>query len=126
MIQVAEYLRVLLIEDSKVDAELIVRFLRKNGYNPEYERVDTEDGIRSALRLWNYDIVLSDFSMPRLTVEEAYRCTREYEPEIPFVIVSGGITDEQIRTAMLSGCSGCVRKDRLDQLVPLLKRFISA
>ena len=64
-------LRVLLLEDSSADAELLVRALRREGYDVVPRRVETVDGLREALAAETWDVALSDYNMPCLTVAEA-------------------------------------------------------
>ena len=86
-------LRVLLIEDSEDDAVLILRELRKAGYTPLSERVETEYTMRSALSSQKWDIILSDYNMPEFCAAEALSVYRECGIEVPFIIVSGAGND---------------------------------
>src|SRR5262245_28311124 len=55
-------LRILFIEDSEDDVRLLARQLRQGGYSPAYERVETADGLRSALHRGGWDVIISDYS----------------------------------------------------------------
>ena len=68
-------LRVLFVEDSEDDMRLLVRQLRQGGYAPTFERAETADGLRAALHRGGWDIIISDYSMPRFSGLEALAVT---------------------------------------------------
>jgi len=115
-------LRVLLIEDSEDDAVLILRELRKAGYTPLSERVETEYTMRSALSSQKWDIILSDYNMPEFCAAEALSVYRECGIEIPFIIVSGAVGEEKAVQLMKEGAHDYVMKDNLKRLVPAIER----
>jgi two-component system cell cycle sensor histidine kinase/response regulator CckA len=117
-----EPLRVLIVEDSEEDADLIVLELRRGGYGPIVRRVDDAPGMIRALTEEDWDIVLSDFSMPRFTVSEALRLMEEKGSDIPLVIVSATIGEEAAVEAMKAGAHDYVLKHRLGRLVPAIQR----
>src|SRR4051812_14291682 len=93
-------LRVLIVEDSQEDAELIVLELKRGGYEPKYLRVDEPQAMRAALDEQEWDLVLSDFSMPRFSVTEALKVMEQKGADLPFVIVSATIGEEAAVEAM--------------------------
>ena len=93
-------LRVLLIEDSEDDAALVMRTLRRGGYDLTYERVETADTMRVALHRHPWDLVISDYSMPRFTGPAALQVLQEEGIDLPFIIVSGTIGEETAVSAM--------------------------
>jgi signal transduction histidine kinase len=115
-------LRVLLIEDSEDDAELIGRQLRKAGYTPEITRVEDEVSVRVALadRVW--DVILSDWTVPGFGALAALPIYRETGLDTPFLVVSGTIGEERAVDAMHAGARDVILKDRLARLVPALER----
>jgi signal transduction histidine kinase len=115
-------LRVLIVEDSPDDAELIVLELRRGGYDPEYLRVDEADTMREALEQREWDLVLSDYSMPRFSVADALKVLEHKGVDLPFVIVSATIGEEAAVEAMKAGAHDYVLKQRLSRLVPAVKR----
>ena len=115
-------LRVLLIEDSEDDAVLILRELRKAGYTPVSERVETEYTMRSALSSQKWDIILSDYNMPEFCAAEALSVYRECGIEVPFIIVSGAVGEEKAVQLMKEGAHDYVMKDNLKRLVPAIER----
>ncbi len=115
-------LYVLLVEDSEEDAELIVLELKRGGYEPEFRRVDTSEGLMRALDEQSWDLVLSDFSMPNFSVSEALAMVQRRETDLPFVIVSATIGEEAAVEAMKAGAHDYVLKHRLSRLVPAVQR----
>ena len=78
-------LRVLIVEDSEDDADLLLRELRRGGYAPAFERVDTPGAMRAALDRNSWDIVLSDFSLPQFSGLAALALLQERGPDLPFI-----------------------------------------
>lgn len=117
-----ENLRVLMIEDSEDDALLILRELRKNGYHTAYERVETESEMRAALSGREWDLILSDYNMPHFSTSEALSIAKESGIDVPFIIVSGAIGEENAVLLMKEGAHDYVMKDRLGRLAPVISR----
>jgi signal transduction histidine kinase len=121
-----QILRVLLIEDSALDAELVLGELRRAGFTVHHERVATADALRAALRARRWEIVLSDHALPGWSGTEALAVVRgDPDPEtrdLPFVIVSGAIDEEMAVEAMRGGAHDYVLKERLGRLVPAIER----
>jgi signal transduction histidine kinase len=115
-------LRVLIVEDSEEDADLIVLELKRGGFEPVYRRVDCADEMAAALRDRDWDIVLSDFSMPGFSVTDALTLVQARGADIPFVIVSATIGEEAAVEAMKAGAHDYILKHRLSRLVPAVKR----
>jgi PAS domain S-box-containing protein len=113
-------LRVLLVEDSENDAILILRELRQS-YDPDFERIATAIEMRSALEK-NWDLIISDYSMPGFNGLEAFQILQEKNLDIPFIIVSGAIGEEIAVNAMTTGVSDYVMKGNLARLVPAIDR----
>ncbi len=115
-------LRLLIIEDVEDDALLIVRDLKGAGYDPIYERVDTEAAVRAALDRGPWDVVVSDFNMPRFTGTAALQLLRDRDPDTPFIFVSGTIGEDVAVEAMRAGAQDYVTKGNLRRLVPAIER----
>ena len=115
-------LRVLLIDDSETDAELLVRELRRAGYEPSWERVETAAALIDTLRRQAWDIVTCDWVMPRFSAEAALAVLAEHALDTPIIIVSGEVGDEIAVTAMRAGAHDVVSKQRLTRLVPAIER----
>jgi hypothetical protein len=115
-------LRVLIVEDSDDDAQLMIRELRKRGYRPEYMRVETAARMEAALGETEWDIILSDYSMPGFGGVEALEVLKKRGLDLPFIIVSGKIGEETAVGLMKSGAHDYVQKDRLARLAPAIER----
>ena len=115
-------LRVLFVEDSAADAELMRHTLAAGGYEVTSMRVDTADSMRAALTAHPWDLVLSDYSMPGFGGQAALKLLRSLNTEIPFVIVSGTIGEETAVEALKAGANDFLVKGRLARLLPALER----
>ena len=119
------HVRLLIVEDSDDDARLVVRVLRRSGFEPAYERVQDVHALKAALRDRTWDAVLSDFRMPQFSGVDALRAFRTLDIDIPFIFVSGTIGEEVAVEAMRAGASDYVMKQNLARLGPALERELS-
>jgi signal transduction histidine kinase len=117
-----EALRVLIVEDSPDDAELLLRELRKGGYAPQSQRVETRDELRTALERQTWDIVFADYSLPRFSAPDAFAVVKELGIDVPFIIVSGTVGEETAVAAMRAGVHDYLLKDKLTRLVAAAER----
>lgn len=117
-------LRVLFVEDSEDDMRLLVRQLRQGGYGPTHERVETGDGLRSALHRGGWDIIISDYTMPRLSGLEALAVTLQLAPDVPFLLVSGTVGEEVAVESIKSGAADYLMKQNLIRFVPAVARAL--
>src|SRR5215210_6121510 len=116
-------LRVLIVEDSVDDTLLLLRELRRGGYEPQYERVDTAEAMRAALEKQDWDVVVSDHAMPSFSAPAALTLLQDGGwPDIPFIIVSGHIGEDAAVKAMKAGAHDFVSKDGLARLAPAIER----
>jgi len=115
-------LRVLFVEDSEDDVLLIVRELRRAGYDVSFRKVDTPEEMRNALSNEEWDIILSDYVMPHFTTAEALNILKETGLDIPFIIVSGAIGEQTAVELMKAGAHDFVMKDSLAKLGPVVQR----
>jgi PAS domain S-box-containing protein len=114
-------IRVLIVEDRATDAELVVRQLRRSGFDPEWRRVETAADYLSALESAP-EVILSDFHMPRFDAPTALRLLQERGLDIPFIIISGTIGEEAAVASMKAGATDYLLKDRLARLGPAVTR----
>ncbi|KGQ20276.1 Diguanylate cyclase [Lysobacter dokdonensis DS-58] len=117
-------LEVLMVEDSPADAELILRAMRDLGIPIRHRRVTSEHAMRMALAETRPDIILSDFSMPGFSGQEALQIAREVVAETPFIFVSGTIGEELAIEAVKRGADDYVLKDNLRRLPSAMDRAI--
>jgi signal transduction histidine kinase len=117
-------LRVLLVEDSRDDAGLVELELRRAGIEPMLHRVDCAADMVEALRQGTWDVVLSGFFLARFSGKQALELLRANSADIPFIVVSGSIGEEQAVALLQAGAQDCVMKDRLARLVPVVERSL--
>jgi signal transduction histidine kinase len=115
-------LRALLVEDSPADAELLMYELAKGDFDLTWERVETADAMKQALSQGEWDIVLSDFSLPGFSGPEALRIKQAMALDIPFIIISGTIGEETAVSALKAGAHDFLVKGRLARLLPAIER----
>lgn len=117
----SELLHVLLIEDNPDDAVLLQDALENGGLSVEVTRIQTETELRNALaRRW--DVVISDFRLPRFDGLAALRIVRAADADVPFILVSGAIGEEVAVEVMRAGAGDFVLKDHLLRLAPAVRR----
>src|SRR5215213_1952029 len=118
----ARSLRVLLIEDSDDDVQLILRELRRGGYDPQHAVVQTRRTLEAALSSQAWDIILSDYNMPLFDAMQALETLQASGLDIPFLILSGTIEEESAVTALKSGAHDFLLKGKLARLIPAIER----
>ena len=114
-------IRMLIVEDSEDDAALLLLLLRQAGHAITSERVDSASGLANALNK-NWDIIISDHSMPQFTGTEALKMVRASDPDVPFIFVSGTMGEDAATEAMRVGAQDYVMKTNLKRLVPAIQR----
>lgn len=117
--------RILFIEDMKEDVERATYQLRRAGMACEWRRVETEAALDEALRDFQPDVILSDFSLPQFDGMSALRIACEKAPEIPFLFLSGTIGEERAIQALRAGAVDYVLKENLARLAPAIRRALS-
>ncbi len=115
-------LRVLIIEDSEDDALLLLRELKKGGYAPVWERVDTAEGMTAALEAASWDIILSDYRMPRFDGWEALQILSQKGFDIPFIVISGILLEETAVDILKAGAGDYIKKGNWARLIPAVER----
>jgi DNA-binding NarL/FixJ family response regulator len=117
-------LRILNLEDSPLDAELVHATLTGGGVECEILRVQTHAEFAAALESGDFDLILADYSLPSFDGLSALKVAQEIGPEIPFVLVSGAVGEEVAIEALKSGATDYVLKQRLERLVPAVRRAL--
>jgi len=115
-------LRVLLVEDSEEDALLLLRELRRSGYEPRAERVETAEAMRAALEAQSWDLILADYNLPHFSAEAALAVVQELALDVPFLVVSGEMGEETAVDMMRAGAHDYLMKDKLARLSPAVER----
>ena len=118
----SQSLRVLFVEDLEDDALLIIRHLKKGGYNPVYERVETAADMKNALLDKQWDIILCDYNLPEFDAPSALALLKESNINIPIIIVSGAVGEETAVDCMHLGARDYIMKNNLSRLCPSIAR----
>jgi diguanylate cyclase (GGDEF)-like protein/PAS domain S-box-containing protein len=119
-----EPIRILHLEDSDADSELIARQLVKDGSRIDLRRVETREDFLRELRDFKPHLVLSDNSLPTFDSHGALSTLREHQPDIPFILVSGTIGEERAVEILKKGATDYVLKDRLSKLGSAVSRAL--
>jgi PAS domain S-box-containing protein len=120
-------LRVLLVEDSENDAMLLLRELRRGGYQPLSQRVCTPEHMEEVLRAADagdepFQVVISDYYMPRFSAPDALKLLRELGYDLPFIVVSGKIGEDAAVEIMKAGANDYLTKENMSRLYPAIER----
>jgi len=115
-------LRVLMVDDSEDDALLTIRELKKGGYNPAYERVETAAAMKKALKEKQWDIILCDYSLSKFNAPSAIAVLKKANIGIPIIIVSGTISEDVAVECMLLGAHDYIIKGKLSRLSSAIAR----
>ena len=111
-------LNVLMVEDSEQDAELLLHALRKGGYDPQAERVETPAAMAAALNAKTWDIIIADHALPQFNATMALTLLKKAAHDIPFIIVSGSIGEDIAVAAMKLGAHDYIMKGQPDASGP--------
>ncbi|MGW8248698.1 MAG: EAL domain-containing protein [Acidiferrobacterales bacterium] len=114
--------RALLVEDSEDDAALMLRYLKKEGFAVEYQRVDCEDDLKQALKNDRWDIVITDHNLPGFSSDASIATVKKFNPDMPIIIVSGTIGEDLAVMAMRNGAQDYIMKNNLARLAPAVER----
>lgn len=116
-------LHVLILEDREEDAELMVHELRRAGFDPQWQRVDTEADFLAHLDQ-ELDVVLADYSLPQFDAQRALEHLKKRGLDVPFIIVSGCIGEERAVECMKYGATDYLLKDRLTRLGQAVRKAV--
>ena len=117
-----DVLRLLLVEDSEADAELLARELKRAGFAVQFARVQTAAEVEAALTRSEWDIIVGDNSMPGFSGTEALAIVRARGLDIPFIFVSGTMGEDLAASALEAGAGDALAKGNLRRLVPVIRR----
>lgn len=119
-------LHVLVVEDSENDFELLLAELRRQGFKPVYRRVQTAAEMQAALQAHEWDVVISDYVLPRFSAPAALRILQEARQDLPFIVVSGVHGEEAAVQMMKMGADDYLTKANLSRLAPAIERELDA
>ena len=115
-------LKVLIVDDSQDDADLLAREMRRAGFEPEWTRVDTGPDMEAELTAGGWQLILSDHAMPAFSSTLALQLLQRLDLDIPFIVVSGTIGEATAVAVMKAGANDYVLKDSLVRLGPAIER----
>ncbi len=116
-------LRILLLEDSPLDAELASAALDEAGVTHQTTRVDTADAFAAGLDA-GPDVILSDYMLPSFNGAAALRMVRQRRPDVPFIFLSGALGEELAIESLREGATDYVLKQRIGRLAPAVRRAV--
>ena len=119
-------LRIVLVEDSEIDARMISGWLESAGYVIDYKRVDTLSEMKIALFENSWDLIFFGNNLLQFDANDALLCYHEMELDIPFFIISNAITDETASALMQAGAHDYFKKDQLARLSPAVARELNS
>jgi putative nucleotidyltransferase with HDIG domain len=122
VVQMDVDLKILIVEDSEDDVLLLLRELRRGGYNPKYELVSDSISMRLALQREEWDLILSDYSLPNFSGQDALVLWKEMGLDIPFIVISGTIGEDLAVRMMKAGASDYLMKGSLARLGAAIER----
>ena len=118
----SERLRLLMLEDDEVDAEVELAAIRAGGIDCDARRVDTRAGFLAALDEACWDLVLADYNLRSFTGIEALKIVRERDPAMPFILISGTLGEERAIESLKAGANDYLLKDNLVRIAPAIRR----
>jgi CheY-like chemotaxis protein len=118
-------LRVLVVEDNPDDLVLLELELRRGGLTPQVRRVETAEEMRQALALSEWDVIISDYVLPLFSAPEALKVLQETGQDIPFIVISGGVGEQEGVEMMRAGARDYFPKDRITRLAAAVTRELS-
>lgn len=119
-------LHVLVVEASVNDAAALLEQLKKAEYEVMSERVETAEELSAALSRHTWDVVLSDYDLPRFSGMDALKLVRGKNPDLPFIIISGVYGEATVVETMKAGANDYLVKSNLSRLAPAIQRELDA
>jgi signal transduction histidine kinase len=118
-------LKLLILEDNALDAELEVRQLQAAGYECDWLRVQTQEEFEACLDRPDFELILADYNLPSFDGLSALGLVRQRGLEIPFILISGTLGEERAIESLKAGATDYVMKDRLERLAPVVARALN-
>ena len=117
-------LKLLILDDNTLDAELEVEQLRAAGYDCEWRQIQTKEEFEASLDRADFELILADYNLPSFDGLSALRILKERGLEIPFVLISGTLGEERAIESVKTGATDYVMKGRLERLAPVVARAL--
>jgi len=117
-------IRLLIVEDSEDDCVLLTQQLRRSGLELDFLRVETAAELSDALASKNWDLIVSDYTLPSFSAPAALEVLQQAQYDIPFLVVSGSVGEDIAVRMMKAGASDYIMKGHLNRLVPAIEREI--
>jgi signal transduction histidine kinase len=121
----SQTLHILMLEDSPLDAELTLSKLAESEFRFDATRIDTQQSLLEQIPREDLDLILSDYRLPSFSGLEALKIARTQRPDLPFIFVSGALGEDNAVEMLKEGATDYVLKQRLDRLVPSVRRAIA-
>src|SRR5581483_10965564 len=115
-------LRILIVENSAADTELLLNELSRGGYEVAHERVETPEALEAALQHRSWDLVLAGYSMPYFGGMAALMLLKKRELDLPFIFISDTVGEDVAVEAIKAGANDYIMKDHLKRLLPIVER----
>jgi len=115
-------LKLLLIEDSTINATITVDELRRGGYNPKATLIETSEDLERVLQDNTWDLIISDYNLPHFDALSALQILHDSGQDIPFIILSGSIGEEIAVEALKKGANDYLIKGNLVRLSAIVER----
>jgi DNA-binding NtrC family response regulator len=120
----ARPIRILQIEDSERDSALLILYLKRGGFEPTLQRVDTEADMKAQLAAGKWDVIVCDFNLPGFNAYKALQVMHDSGRRIPFIVMSGEISREVIDGVTKAGANEYLAKYEMRQIVPAIERVL--
>ena len=121
----ATLLRVLIVEDSEEDTQVILRELQRGGYAVEHERVETRPAMEASLSRRAWDLILCDYTLPKFSAEAALKILHASGLDLPLIVISGTIEEESAVEILKAGAHDFILKSRMARLLPAIERGLA-
>src|SRR5690349_19944751 len=118
-------LKILILEDSPEDLDLVERELKRGGINFISNVVKKKEEYEKALNDFNPDIILSDHSLPQFNSIEAMQIWKDFQKQknvmVPFILITGSVSEEFAVQSIKAGADDYILKDQLKRLPSSIK-----